>query len=108
MLPNMEHTIEVGHNGTTDIKLPAKLRGDNKIDVNISSALGQLRVLHRETKEPVGAAYVKVYAQSKEDRSISFFKDGYTDIRGRFDFNSLSTDQLRSTKRLSILVKTDQ
>merc|ERR1712117_850826 len=31
MLPNMEHTIEVGHNGTTDIELPAKLRGENTI-----------------------------------------------------------------------------
>jgi len=132
MLPNMEHTIEVSHDGTTDIELPAKLRGentivqmksrisdsqdlnvvkvayDNQIDVNISSSLGQLRVLHQDTKEPIGAAYVKVYAQSCEDRSVSFFKDGYTDVRGRFDFNSLSTDQLRSTKRLSILVKTDQ
>lgn len=132
MLPNMEHLIEVDHDGTTEIGLPEKLRGentivqmktklsdaedlvvvkvayDNQITVNISSVLGELRVLHRSTKDPVSAAYVKVYAQSREDGSVGFYKDGYTDIRGRFDFRSLSTDQVRSTKRLSILIKTQE
>ena len=34
--------------------------------------------------------YVKTYARMK-DGSIRFYKDGYTDLRGRFDFGSLSS-----------------
>jgi hypothetical protein len=35
---------------------------------------------------------------------ISFYKDGYTDVRGRFDYVSLSTDKLNSVERFSILI----
>merc|ERR1719204_2635616 len=33
MLPNIHHMLEVDHNGTTEIELPAKLRGENTIVV---------------------------------------------------------------------------
>ena len=38
---------------------------------------------------PLPRAYVKVYAKYP-DGSIRFYKDGYTDSRGRFDYASLS------------------
>ena len=34
-------------------------------------------------------AYVKVYARLKNG-TVRFFKDGYTDLRGRFDYASLN------------------
>jgi hypothetical protein len=34
-------------------------------------------------------AYVKVYAKLKNG-TLRFFKDGYTDLRGRFDYASLN------------------
>lgn len=130
MQPNMSETLEVEHDGTTNIGLPDLLRDentivemitatkdgnikvtkvayDNEIDVTLSNEVGQVRVLHKETREPINQAYVKVYAQNIRDNSISFFKDGYTDIRGRFDYRTLSTDQLRGSRRLSILIKTE-
>jgi hypothetical protein len=37
----------------------------------------------------VNKAYVKVYARLKSG-TVRFFKDGYTDLRGRFDYASLN------------------
>ncbi|MBS0203885.1 MAG: hypothetical protein JSS49_13350, partial [Planctomycetes bacterium] len=33
-----------------------------------------------------------------------FYKDGYTDLRGRFDYASISTNDLDQTTRFSILI----
>ena len=35
-------------------------------------------------------AYVKVYARLKNG-TVRFFKDGYTDLRGKFDYASLNS-----------------
>ena len=43
---------------------------------------GQIRVSKDNT--PVSKAYVKVFYENKLDNSVHFFKDGYTDFRGRF------------------------
>jgi hypothetical protein len=51
--------------------------------------------------------YVKVYARMN-DGQVAFFKDGYTDLRGRFDYTSLSTDQLDSVTRFSMLILSDE
>merc|ERR1712173_159563 len=75
-----------------------KVAYDNELHVNISTELGELRVLHKKTLNPISKAYVKVYAQDIRNNMHKFFKDGYTDLRGRFNFRGLSTDQLRSSK----------
>ena len=36
--------------------------------------------------------------------SIRFYKDGYTDLRGRFDYASLSTNDLDQVERFALLV----
>jgi len=130
MRPNLSDTLEVEHDGTTNIALPDLLRRentivemvvtteegqikvtkvayDNQLDVTLSNELGQVRVLHSKTRQPIQQAYVKVYGQNIRDNSVSFFKDGYTDIRGRFDYRTLSTDQVRGTRRIAILVATE-
>jgi hypothetical protein len=67
----------------------------------------QKRTKKKKTGAPVRQAYVKVYGKSLVDNSEEFFKDGYTDMRGRFDYRTLSTDQLRQTRKLAILVSTE-
>ena len=42
------------------------------------------------------------------DGSVKFYKDGYTDLRGRFDYASLSTNDLDFVDRFSILVMDDE
>ena len=79
----------------------------NSISAQISTNYGQLRVATQAKDEPIAAAYVKVYAQMK-DGSIRFYKDGYTDRRGRFDYSSLSTDLLKDVKRFAILILSDE
>jgi len=63
----------------------------------------RLRVTDLRTGKPVAKAYVKVYARMKDGR-VRFYKDGYTDLRGMFDYGSLSTDDLKNVKRFAILI----
>ncbi len=73
----------------------------------MSEDYGQLRVLHQETGRPLAAVYVKVYAELS-DGTVRFYKDGYTDLRGRFDYTSLSTRELGAVKRFSLLVISEE
>ncbi len=75
----------------------------NRLNVRLSPNYGQLRVLHRKTGKPMSRVYIKVYARARGGR-VSFYKDGYTDLRGRFDYTSLNTDEIDNVERLSILI----
>ncbi len=78
----------------------------NTLKVQMVETYGQLVVTHAETGKPIPGAYVKVYAKMA-DGSVKFFKDGYTDLRGRFDYVSLNTNELDNTIRLAVLVLSD-
>jgi hypothetical protein len=69
----------------------------------VAESFGQLQVMHSGSRQPVVGAYVKVYAKH-QDGSVRFFKDGYTDLRGRFDYSSISNDDLSTATRFAILV----
>jgi len=75
----------------------------HSLDVHIQENYGQLRVLHAENGKPLVTVYVKVYARY-QDGGVAFYKDGYTDLRGRFDYTSLSTDDLPRVERFAVLV----
>ena len=64
---------------------------------------GQLRVTSSNPGKPLSTVYVKVYARMK-DGSMRFYKDGYTDLRGRFDYSSLNTNELDFVDKFSLLV----
>eukprot|EP00850_Spirogloea_muscicola_P014022 SM000098S25102 [mRNA] locus=s98:250191:260088:+ [translate_table: standard] len=59
---------------------------------------------------PLPGAYVKVYARYRQDANgqgagrVSFYKDGYTDRLGKFDYASVSTDELIKVEKLAILI----
>jgi hypothetical protein len=71
--------------------------------VQTSENYGQLRVSHQGDGAACPKAYVKVYARMRGG-AVAFYKDGYTDLRGRFDYASLSTDELDRVERFAILV----
>ncbi len=75
----------------------------NSLAVQIIENYGQLRVRQAKTGNAEAKAYVKVYARMKDGREV-FYKDGYTDLRGLFDYVSLSTDKLDGVDRFAILV----
>merc|ERR1719419_1083964 len=81
---------------------------DNEIDVQVSQKVGEVRVISTEEKSagmPVAGAYCKVYSRNN-DGTTQFFKDGYTDIRGRFNFRDLSTSDQIKAVRYALLVTT--
>ncbi|MEN9362232.1 MAG: hypothetical protein RL095_3767 [Verrucomicrobiota bacterium] len=68
------------------------------------SSLGQIQVLGADGKG-LSKAYVKVYA--RRHGQVVFHKDGFTDLRGRFDYASLNTG-LVGIDSLAVLVLSDK
>ena len=75
----------------------------NTMVVTMMENYGQLKVTDAKGKA-LAKAYVKVYARMKTGGDAQFYKDGYTDLRGRFDYTSLNTNELDNVERFSILV----
>ena len=84
----------------------AKAYYSNSLALQVIENYGQVRVTHAQTGKPLPKVYVKVYARMKDGR-VRFYKDGYTDLRGRFDYASLSTNELDFVARFSLLVLSD-
>lgn len=75
----------------------------NTLKVQMIESYGQLLVAQASNGKPVPGAYVKVYARAAGG-AVSFIKDGYTDLRGRFDYVSLNTGEAETAERLAVLV----
>ncbi|MFN3191864.1 MAG: hypothetical protein ACE361_15235 [Aureliella sp.] len=121
--PNEERQIALsGAIGELQLQIPETMKGKNvlvevagagvsdtslftagELEVDVLEGMGQLRVAVEQGRAGVAGAYVKVYAEHS-DGKVRFFKDGYTDLRGRFDYATLSTNELDSVKRFAILV----
>mmetsp|Transcript_36670 Transcript_36670/g.50458 ORF Transcript_36670/g.50458 Transcript_36670/m.50458 type:complete len:789 (+) Transcript_36670:321-2687(+) len=80
----------------------------NKMRVDVVENFGQLQVLTAETNRPIPCAYVKVYSRTNPSAKGSFYKDGYTDVRGIFDYVSLTNEKLSSVSRFAILVISEE
>jgi autotransporter-associated beta strand protein len=61
----------------------------NTLKLTLSENYGRLETRDTTTDKPLPKAYVKVYARLNNG-TVRFFKDGYTDLRGRFDYASLN------------------
>jgi hypothetical protein len=79
----------------------------NDLRVQGLEAYGQISVRRATDGAPLPATYVKVYARLADGR-VRFHKDGYTDLRGRFDYVSLSGMDGAQVERFSVLVMSDQ
>ena len=120
--PNVTQTLQLDPSGETRVAVPPELEGQNlvvelvgagrreakvhyanRLRVQVAPNMGQLTVAARESGAPEVGAYVKVYGR-RGGSTTRFYKDGYTDHRGRFDYASLSTDDLDGTQRFAILV----
>merc|ERR1711879_335828 len=85
----------------------------NSLTVNYNERGGNLQVLvdEKETVKklrPLHSCYVKVYVKGN-DGKVLFYKDGYTDLLGRFDYSSLSSPTLlRTADKFAILVSSQE
>jgi hypothetical protein len=62
----------------------------NTLKMNVVENYGRLELRDQTAGRPVPKAYVKVYARLNNG-TVRFFKDGYTDLRGKFDYASLNS-----------------
>jgi hypothetical protein len=79
----------------------------NALKLQMVENYGRLEVRHADTAKPLPKVYVKVYGRFG-DGSVRFFKDGYTDLRGKFDYVSLNTNELDDVKKLSLLILSEE
>eukprot|EP01017_Pseudomicrothorax_dubius_P029140 TRINITY_DN3510_c0_g1_i2.p1 TRINITY_DN3510_c0_g1~~TRINITY_DN3510_c0_g1_i2.p1 ORF type:complete len:696 (+),score=188.42 TRINITY_DN3510_c0_g1_i2:115-2088(+) len=85
----------------TTTYLPSTLK------VQIIENYGQVKVTDEEG-HPLAKIYVKTFAKKSSDGSTIFYKDGYTDIRGRFDYASLNSGEISNFSRFSLFIMSDE
>jgi len=68
----------------------AKAHHANTLKLAVTENYGRLEVRDSNNDKTLPKAYVKVYARL-QGGTVRFFKDGYTDLRGRFDYASLNS-----------------
>ncbi len=73
------------------------------LDASFAEAFGNVQVRHADSNQPLPGTYVKVYARFS-DGSVRFYKDGYTGLRGKFDYTRLNTNELDQVRRFAILL----
>ena len=73
------------------------------MDVKLIESYGQVKVTDAAAGKPLPKAYVKVYARMPGG-AVRFHKDGYTDLRGRFDYASISERGTEGAERYALLV----
>lgn len=115
-----------GATGLLSFELPAKFRNanvlvevraagltkrkpyySNSLTVLFAENQGQLAVARQSSGKPLPKVYVKVFARLPGGK-VRFHKDGYTDLRGRFDYASLSGRDAMRVERYSVLVLSEQ
>ena len=77
----------------------------NSLDVTIARSYGRLQVKHGGGGQFLPKTYIKVYARMSGG-AVKFYKDGYTDLRGKFDYASVSADEpdLFEVEKFAILI----
>ena len=69
---------------------------------SVIESIGEIKVMTPELK-PMPKVYVKCFCETNSGL-IKFYKDGFTDLRGKFDYISLNTDLINDVKKFSILM----
>ena len=94
--------VEISGEGVSE----SKVYYANTMKVAVMKNYGILQVVDPNSK-PVSKVYVKVYAK-KHNGQIAFHKDGYTDLRGKFDYSSINTGDINNVESFSFLVLSDK
>lgn len=75
----------------------------NSLNVQLIESYGQIKVTAKDNGKSISKAYVKVYSRDYNGQ-VKFHKDGYTDLRGRFDYVSQSNNSIDGIEKYSILI----
>ena len=69
---------------------------------SILESIGEIKILSPELK-PLPKVYIKCFCKDKNG-NIQFYKDGFTDLRGKFNYVTLNSDLINRVKKFSILI----
>lgn len=75
----------------------------SRLRVRKMESYGQVEVRSARDNQPLPKTYVKVFARGANGRE-TFWKDGYTDPRGRFDYVSLNDRKPEEAAEFAILI----
>ena len=64
--------------------------------------IGEIKVMSPELK-PLPKVYIKCFCETNSG-FIKFYKDGFTDLRGKFDYISLNNNLIDDVKMFSIII----
>src|SRR5262249_5258609 len=84
----------------------ARVHYANDLGTTLSHQYGRLRVQRASDAAALAPAYVKGYARRRAG-TVAVHQDGHTDLRGWFDYATLSTTDLDAVERFAILVCSD-
>ena len=79
----------------------------SKLKVVLVENYGELKVTTADLKNRP-SVYCKVFYKEKGSGKSKFFRDGYTDIRGKFEYAQSSGSQIDKVEKFSILVLDDE
>jgi hypothetical protein len=101
-LKNKNFFIEV----SSGKKKENEIYNSSLLKYSIIQSIGEIKV-----KDPEGNALPKVYVKcfcETNSGLIKFYKDGFTDLRGKFDYVSLNNDLVNEVKKFSILMVSEK
>ena len=68
---------------------------------------GQIKVTAEGSEKPLSNVYIKCFSK-KSSGTVAFYKDGYTDLRGTFEYTSVHSSDFDDVDKFSILVFSDK
>ena len=101
-LKNKNFFIEV----SSGKKKENEIYNSSLLQYSVLESIGEIKV-----KDPEGNSLPKVYVKcfcETNSGAIKFYKDGFTDLRGKFDYVSLNTDLVNEVKKFSILMVSEK
>jgi hypothetical protein len=75
----------------------------SKIASIVNKGVGEIQVVERLNNKVQPRTYVKIYARLKDGSEI-FYKDGYTDLRGKFDYNSHNNVDPQTVAKFAVFI----
>ena len=72
------------------------------LNISISEVFGEIKVCNTSL-ESLPKVYVKCYAKLK-DSKVEFYKDGYTDLNGKFNYISTNNNIIYEVSKFSIFI----
>ena len=78
----------------------------SKLKINMIEDFGEIKVFNKESNRPLPKTYVKVFCKDKTKGEL-FFRDGFTDLRGKFTYANASGKSFANVDKFSILVSHD-